>query len=151
MRVAGIRARRAFLALSFATLTASLTGCGSKSSSDLEAETRQFAQEIPRIVPDSSRASVVRASYEHLAGVLTSSGDERRMLAAQWRGLFRRYDTPRETLEVLGARQRQWAERVRAEALDAREQVRTHTTEQEWKKLASSRKRLAKHYTEARP
>src|SRR5262249_40149013 len=142
---------RAFLALFPAALIASLAGCGSKPSPDLPAETRQFVEEIPRIVPDTSRAAVVRASYTRLADVPASSGEERRMLAAQWRGFFRRYDTPRESLEVLAARQQQWTERVRAEALNARERVRTHTTEQEWKALASSRKRLAKHYTEARP
>jgi hypothetical protein len=112
---------------------------------------REWADEIPRIVPDSSRAAVVRASYDRMADVLTSSAEERRMFAAQWRGFFRRYDAPRQTLEDLGTRQQQSAERLRAEVLDAREQVRTHTTDKEWKALAASRKRLAKHYTEARP
>jgi hypothetical protein len=112
---------------------------------------REQADEITRIIPDSSRAAVVHASYEHLAQVLSSSRDERRRLAAEWRGFFRRYDTPRDSLESLGARQQEWSERIRAEALADREQVRTHTTQQEWKALASSRKRLAKHYTESRP
>ena len=150
MRVAGIRAR-APLALWVAALIASLAGCGSNPPTDPRTEMREWAGEIPRIVPDSSRAAVVRASYERMADALTSSAEERRMVAAQWRGFFRRYDATRQTLEDLGARQQRSAERMRAEALDAREQVRTHTTEKEWKALASSRKRLAKHYTEARP
>lgn len=149
--VAAVRARGALLALSFATLITSLTGCGSKAPADLPSQMRAWVDEIPRIVPDSSRAAVVRASYTRVAEVLTSSGEERRLLAAQWRGFFRRYDTPEQTLEDLGARQQQWAERLRAEALDAREQVRTHTTEPEWKALGSSRKGLTKHLGETRP
>ena len=149
--VAAIRARRAFLALLFAALIASLIGCGSKAPADLTSQMREWADEIPRIVPDSSRAAVVRASYRRVAEVLASSAEERRLVTAQWRGFFRRYDAPRQTLEDLGAQQRQWADRLRAEALDAREQVRTHTTEQEWKALASSRKGLTKHLGETRP
>jgi DNA repair ATPase RecN len=151
MRVAGLQASRASLALWVAALITSLAGCGSNPPTDLQTEMRGWADEIPRIVPDSSRAAVVRSSYERLADVLTSSAEERRMLAAEWRGFFRRYDAPRQSLEDLGARQQRSAERMRVEALEAREQVRAHTTEKEWKALASSRKRLAKHYTEARP
>jgi hypothetical protein len=36
-------------------------------------------------------------------------------------------------------------------AIDAREEIRTHTTDSEWQALAKDRKHLAKVYSESRP
>src|SRR5262245_49753874 len=136
---------------SFAVLLAlSLTGCGGKEPSpDLQAEVTRFLDEIPTVVADPARAAKVRAAYEKLGDVLVESANERRLLAARWNELYRRYDTPRETLEDLLAEHRTSSERVRLAAIEAREEVRTHTTASEWKALAESRKALGKIFIES--
>jgi hypothetical protein len=131
-------------------LAVSLAGCGGKQPPpDLQAEVTRFLDDIPTVVADPARAAKVRTAYEKLGHVLVQSASERRELAARWNELYRRYDTPRETLEDLLSEHRALSERVRLTAIEAREEVRTHTTASEWKALAESRKTLGKLFIES--
>ena len=145
---AAARAGRVWIATS---LIVSLAGCQREAPPDLRTELHQILDEIPTVVADPARAATVRAAYEKLGNVLVESVDERRELAARWNDLYRRYDTPRQELEDVLAENQTSSQRVRMAAIDAREEIRTHTTDSEWRALAKSRKHLAKVYSESRP
>lgn len=127
-----------------AWLLVCLAACGKSAAPDLHAEIQQMVDEIPSVVSDSVRAGKVRDAYRRIGDALTASVDERRRISARFRDLYRRYDTPRESLEVLIAAAQAESGHLRDEALGAREAIRTQTTEKEWKDLSSTRKRLAK-------
>lgn len=117
----------------------------------MRTEIQKMVAEVPGIVSDSARAAVIESAYRRLGDVTLQSTDERRRLATRWSELYRRYDTPRESLEALIAGTEQEAARARAAAIETREEVRTHTTEKEWKALGASRKRLANLYLMSAP
>jgi hypothetical protein len=123
-----------------------LAGCGGKTPVDARAEIQKMVAEVPGIVTDSIRATAVQDAYRRLGDDITQSIDERRRLAVRWNQLYRRYDTPRESLEALVLETQDVSIRTRAAAIRTREEVRTHTSEKEWKALGASRKRLAKLY-----
>jgi hypothetical protein len=120
-----------------------LAGCGKKTPVDARAEVQKMMAEVPGIITDSTRAAVVENAYRRLGDVMLQTIDERRRISARWNQLYRRYDTPRESLEVLIAATHDASSRVRVAAIQTREEVRTHTSEQEWKALGATRKRAA--------
>jgi DNA repair exonuclease SbcCD ATPase subunit len=122
-----------------------LSGCQHKPPNDLRTDLDETRAEIPRIVTDPARAAGVQQAYDRLGRVLRESTRERRVLYQRWNTLYRSYDTPRESLEALIAEHARATEALRAEALEVREQVRTHTTDAEWKALRQGREKLAKH------
>ena len=134
-----------------ACVLASLAGCGKKEPVDARAEIQKMVAEVPGIVTDSTRATAVEDAYRRLGDVMLQSIDERRGLVTRWSRLYRRYDTPRESLEAVIAETERESGRARAAAIETREEIRTHTTEKEWKALGASRKRLANLYLMGTP
>jgi len=133
-----------------AALLVLLAGCGGKST-DIQADVQEIVADIPKIVSDSLRAEKVRAAYRHFGDVLVHSAADRRALAARFRSLYRDHDAPRAELEQVIAQFEEQGQRLRAEAMATREEIRGQTTEKEWKALASSRKRLGKLYLGSTP
>lgn len=134
--------KRAVFLLLIAVL---LPGCQHKPPRDLQADLDEVRSEIPRIVSDPARAAEVQNAYERLGRALRESTRERRALYERWNALYRNYDAPRESLEALIADHAKATRALREQALEVREQVRTHTTDSEWKALKKSREQLAKH------
>ena len=123
-----------------------LAGCGKKTPVDARAEVQKMIAEVPGIIPDSTRAAAVENAYRRLGDVMLQTIDERRRISTRWNQIYRRYDTPRESLEVLIAATHDASSRARAAAIQTREEVRTHTSEREWKALGATRKRAANLY-----
>jgi len=128
-----------------------MTGCGGKKNADLKTTVEEIQAQISAVVPDTARASQIRAAYEELGQQLARSTRERVALGDRLRDLYRRYDIPRESLEVVGAQQRAAARVFRSEAMAIRDRVRSLTTEKEWKQLATGRKKLADIYVGGTP
>jgi hypothetical protein len=138
--------RLARVTLIAVALLFALAGCGKKTPVDARAEVQKLVAEVPDIITDSTRAAAVENAYRQLGDVMLQTIEERRRIATRWNQLYRGYDTPRESLEVLVAATDDASARARAAAIRTREEVRTHTTEKEWKALGATRKRAANLY-----
>jgi hypothetical protein len=128
-----------------------LAGCGQKTPVDARDEIQKMVAEVPGIITDSTRATAVQNAYRRLGDEMQQTIDERRQLATRWNRLYRSYDTPRESLEALVIETHEESNRARAAAIRTREEVRTNTTEKEWKALGASRKHLANLYLMGTP
>lgn len=144
------RGRRGRAWLVAACVLVSLPGC-KKTPVDARAEVQKMVAEVPTLVTDSTRAAAVQSAYRRLGDVMLQSIDERRRLAERWNRLYRRYDTPRESLEAVIAQTQLESGNVRAAAIQAREEMRIHTTAKEWKALGASRKDLIDMYLMGTP
>ena len=131
--------------------TLGILGCGGKKTSDVKATVEELQAQITAVVPDTVRAGKIRSAYQELGQLLSRSARERAALGDRLRDLYRRYDMPRESLQVIGAEQQRAASEFRREAMSIRDQVRGLTTEKEWKELATGRKRLADLYVGGTP
>jgi hypothetical protein len=144
------RSRHVRALLIAAGLLVVLAGC-KKAPVDARAEVQKMVAEVPTIVTDSTRAAAVQSAYRRLGDVMLQSIDERRQLADHWNRLYRRYDTPRESLEAVITQTQLESGNVRAAAIQAREEMRIHTTAKEWKALGASRKSLVSMYLMGTP
>ena len=140
--------RAAWLIAALLAACAALAGCKSKTPPDLRAEVTRIRGEMRSVVADSTRAAQVTAVFDRFDSVLVKSVDHRRAIGARFRDLYRRYDTPRDTLEALIAEQAGAASAFREQAMIARDDVRKLTTGDEWKKLGKGRKELMNLYAE---